>query len=132
VLSLFAEIFQVTGFADTARVQASLCVRTFGSHLLPAVKVVALLAEAAGVELPIRMGTTSRKLGFLRLVNPAVCLLDFTRRDDWRCLCLAYIRLSLWFRVLFVVVQEEVVDFFKVGFLKLTFRPALHNNLMTI
>lgn len=83
VLSLFAEIFQVTGFADTARVQASLCVRTFGSHLLPTVEVVALLAETAGVELPIRMGTTSRKLWFLRLVNPAVCLLDFTRGDDW-------------------------------------------------
>ena len=69
MLSLFAEDFQVAGFADRARVKSPIGVWTVGRQLLTSVQVITLLAVAARVELPFRVGTTSRKLLLLRLVR---------------------------------------------------------------
>ena len=69
MLSLFAEDFQVAGFADRARVKSPIGVRTVGRQLLTSVQVITLLAVAARVELPFRVGTTCRKLLLLRLLS---------------------------------------------------------------
>ena len=69
MFSLFAEDFQVAGFADRARVESPIGVRTVGRQLLTSVQVITLLAVAARIELPFRVGATSRKLLLLRLVS---------------------------------------------------------------
>ena len=69
MLSLFAEDFQVAGFADRASVKSPIGVWTVGRQLLTSVQVITLLAVAARIELPFRVGTTCRKLLLLRFVR---------------------------------------------------------------